>query len=177
MQHGDIVAIIVQVVENGVVIHTQHFLSGSGTLGKGLVEPQQVFLLDVAVAHLHERTAIHSYHHQIADFKDKAVVAPEVVKSLACALAPVVLMIAGNHVEWLADAVHNVLHVLQLRVATLVGEVAREHHRFGIGCVDFGHGLSEFPLISVAGRNMNVAENCNLLCLSSSKNRHNGHQQ
>ena len=121
------------------MVHTQYLHARLNHLGERLVEPGEIFLLDVAIAHLHEGAAVHSYHHQLAHGEHKAVIAPQVIERFASTLAPVVLVVSRNHIEWMSDAVENRLHVAQLHVATLVGEVARHEHRIHIGVVDFLH--------------------------------------
>ena len=117
----------------------------------------------MAVAHLHERTAVHAYHHQVAHGEDKAVVAPQVVEGFARALAPVVLVVARDDIEGLGNAVENRLHVQQLLVAALVGEVAGHEHGVNVECVYLLHSQFEFALVGIAWGDVNVAKDCQLL--------------
>lgn len=93
-QHLHIVAVVVEIGIDGVVIETEHLHARFYPLGQGLVEPQEVFLLDVTVAHFHEGATVHAHNHERVDIEDEAVGAPQVVEGLARALAPSVFMIA-----------------------------------------------------------------------------------
>ena len=140
------------------MIDAEHLLSGFDPLGQRLVEPDEVFLLDVSVAHFHERAAVHAYHHQVAHLEDETVAAPQVVEGLAGTLAPVVLMVARDDIERFCDAVEDAFHVAQLDVAAFVGEVAGHQHHVGVAGIDFGHRLAQFAFIGVTRRHMHVAQ-------------------
>ena len=76
----------------------------------------------MAITHLHERTTVHAHYHQVANGEHKAVGAPKVVECLACALAPIVFVVARDDVVWFGESVENRLHITELFVATLVGQ-------------------------------------------------------
>ena len=104
-------AVIVQVVEYRIMVDAQHLHARLYHCRKGAVKPQEVFLLDVTVAHLHERAAVHAHDHQVIDREDKTVVAPQVVEGFAGTLAPVVLVIARNDIQGMRNAVEDTLDV------------------------------------------------------------------
>ena len=158
LENVHIGAVIIQVIEDGIVVHAEHLYAGLDHGSEGAVEPQQVLLLDVPVTHLHERAAIHAHDHQAAHGEHKPVAAPQVVERLAGTLAPVILVIAGNDIERPGDIVKNALNVAQLLVTALVGEVAREHHRIHVGGINLGHSLAQLALVGIARRDMHITQ-------------------
>ena len=142
LENIDIGTVVVQVIEDGIMVDTQDLHARLDHRRERAVEPQQVFLLDVAVPHLHERTAIHTHDHQIVHSKDKAICPPNVIESLASALAPVVLVVAGDDIQWMGDTVENSLDIIQLFVTALVGQVTRQQDSIDAGAVDFGYRLA-----------------------------------
>ena len=104
-------AVIIQVIKNRIMVDAKHPHAGLYHHRESAVEPQEVFLLDVAVAHLHERPAVHAHNHQVIDREYKAVTPPQVVEGFAGALAPVVLVVAGNDIKRMRDIVKYYLDV------------------------------------------------------------------
>ena len=158
LENIDIGAIVVQVIENGIVVDTQHPHARLDHHVECAIEPQEVFLLDVTVAHLHKRAAIHAHDYQIINREHKAVTTPQVVEGLAGTLAPVVLVVTGNDIQRMGDTVQDALDVEQLLVAALVGEVACHHHGINVGRVYLGNGFTQFALIGIAGSDMHIAQ-------------------
>ena len=97
-QYTSIFIIVVKVSKQRIMVHAQHLHAWLHHLAERFVEPREVFLLDVPIAHLHEWAAVHAYHHQFAHSEHKAVIAPQVVERLAGTLAPVVLVVARNDI-------------------------------------------------------------------------------
>ena len=97
-QDIDIVTIIVKVIKQRIMVDAQHLHARLHHFAECLVEPREVFLLDVPIAHLHEWATVHTYHHKLAHSEHKSVVAPQVVERLAGTLTPVVLMVARNDI-------------------------------------------------------------------------------
>ena len=151
-------AVVVQIIKYRIMIDAQHPHSRLDHHVQSAVQPQEVLLLDVTVAHLHERATVHAHHHEIIYRKDKTVAAPQVVEGLAGALAPVVLVIAGDDVQRMGNAVEDGFDIAQLLVAALVGEVTGHHHGINIGRVNLGHGFAQLTLIGITRGDMNITQ-------------------
>ena len=117
----------------------------------------------MTVAHLHEWTTVHAHYHQVANGEHKAVGAPKIVESLACALAPSVFVVARDDVVWFGESVENRLHIMELLIATFVGQVARNKHIVHIAFVDFRNSGFQFCLISVTWSDVDVAKDSEFL--------------
>ena len=115
-----IVGHIVEVGEEGIVVEIEHTAAIGDEAVEGGAQPVEVFLLHVSVAHLHVGAAVDTYEHERVDGGDEAVVAPEVYEGFCSALAPVVLMIAGEHEQRVPDSVESGFHVCELAVGALV---------------------------------------------------------
>ena len=145
------------------MIEGEHAAPGSDEAVEGGFEPVEVFLLDVAVAHLHEGATVYAYDHEGVDYGYESVVAPEVDESFGGALAPCVLVVARENAEGMADLVEDALDVAELGVGSFVGEVAVHHYKVERGGVDVVDGFFELSFAGVAGLDVNVGEDCNSL--------------
>ena len=158
LEHPDVVAPVVEVLVDWVVVERHDLLAGRDALVESGLEPVKVFLLDVAVAHLHEGAAVDADDDERVDFGDEAVVAPEVDEGLRGALAPVVLVVAGQNVERMSDAVEDGLDVFELLVRALVGEVAVDDDKVVAAVVDFTDSDAQHRVAGVARSDVDVAE-------------------
>ena len=135
-----IVFIIVEVARQWIVAKAHESLAWSNSFAKSLVEPKQIFLFYVAIAHLHKWSAIHSSHHQIIDFKHETVLSPNVAESFASALTPSVLVVAWQHICGFGKFIERAFHISKFTVATLIAQVSVHHHSIHITRIDFSHG-------------------------------------
>ena len=157
-QYGKIGLIVVEVVLQRIVVERQHFLTGCDIFVKCGAQPVQVFLFDVAVAHLHKGAAVYAYYHQRILLENEAVAAECVDDGLCGRLRPVVLMVARKHIEREAYLLKYIVHIGNLFVGTLVGEVAVHYHCIVVAFVHFGYCLTKFGVVCVARCHMYVAE-------------------
>ena len=125
----------------------------------------------MSVAHLHIRAAVDADNDERVGSRDEAVVAPKVDKSLCGTLTPVVLVVAGEYVERMSDAVECALDICELLVGTFVGEVAVDDDHVEVGSVDFVDGHAQGRVAGVARGHMYVAEYCDALCAGAEGER------
>ena len=122
------------------------------------IKPMQVLLLDVAVAHLHERSTIHTDNQQIVDSKDKTVGTPQVIEGLASALAPGVFVITRDNILWMSNLVENAFNIFQLFVIAVVGKIASNHNGINIQSIDLINGLTQLHVVDIARSHMYITQ-------------------
>ena len=90
-----------------VVVERKHASAGRDGCVECRLEPVEVFLLDMSVAHFHVRTTVYADNHERIDACDESVIAPQIEKCFCCTAAPCAFVVAREDVERVAYAVDN----------------------------------------------------------------------